>query len=109
MDESRIELHETLCGILGVIEPDGDRHVYFQPPTSTKMKYPAIKYSRRKIDNTHANNKAYMRYPSYEVILIDKNPDSQYFEKILNLPYCQFDRTYESDNLNHFVFILYYN
>jgi hypothetical protein len=29
-------------------------------------------------------------------------------DDILALPYCQFDRSYVSDNLNHFVFTLYF-
>ena len=36
--ERRLELHEILCTILG------SRNVYFQPPESIKMNYPAIVY-----------------------------------------------------------------
>ena len=38
--KTRYELHEFLCEILG------SRNVYFQPPESVKMKYPAIVYER---------------------------------------------------------------
>lgn len=98
---NRLDLHETFCAILGT------RNAYFQPPASVQMKYPAIRYSLRNIDNTFANNNSYLRTPSYEVILIDKNPDSGFVEKILQLPYCSFDRHYAKDNLNHFVFTIY--
>lgn len=99
---SRPELQTTLEGILG------SRNVYFQPPSSVRMQYPAIVYSRKDIEKRSADDCAYRKLPSYEVILIDKNPDSKYVEKIFDLPYCSFDRHYESDNLNHDVFTLYF-
>ena len=83
------------------------RNVYFQPPASVRMSYPAIRYSRKEFDNRFANNKSYIRIPGYEVILIDKNPDSQYVEKLLQLPYCRHIRHYTVDNLNHDVFTIY--
>lgn len=98
---SRIDLQNTFEEILG------SRNVYFQPPASVKMQYPAIVYSRKNIDSSFANDGLYVYTPCYEVILIDKNPDSEYLEKILYLPYCQFDRHYEADNLNHDVFTIY--
>lgn len=84
------------------------RNVYFQPPASVQMKYPAIVYSRKNFNRRFANDRAYIQKPCYEVILIDKNPDSKFVEIILELPYCSFDRHYEKDNLNHDVFTLYY-
>ena len=71
------------------------------------MQYPAIVYSLKNIEKNFANNLSYIVTDGYEVILIDKNPDSIYIKKILELPYCGFDRYYTSDNLNHFVFTIY--
>ena len=99
---SRLDLHAILCEILG------SRNVYFQPPSSVRMQYPAIVYSRKDIEKRSANDGVYRKLPSYEVILVDKNPDSPFVEKILDLPYCSFDRHYESDNLNHDVFTIYH-
>ena len=99
---SRLDLQTILEGILG------SHNVYFQPPSSVQMRYPAIVYSRKGIEKRSANNDAYHKLSSYEVILIDKNPDSKFIEKIFGLPYCSFDRHYESDNLNHDVFTLYF-
>lgn len=99
---SRLNLQTELESILG------SRNVYFQPPSSVRMSYPAIVYSRKGIDKKSANDAVYCKLPSYEVILIDKNPDSTFVDKILDLPYCSYDRHYESDNLNHDVFTLYY-
>ena len=99
---SRLELQTTLEGILG------SRNVYFQPPSSVRMQDPAIVYSRKDIEKRAADDGSYRKLPSYEVVLVDKNPDSQFVEKILDLPYCSFDRHYESDNFNHDVFTLYF-
>lgn len=98
---SRLELHEELCKILG------SRNVYYQPPQSVQMKYPAIVYSRKNIETRFANNAAYIQVPGYEAILIDKNPDSKYVEELLQMTYCRFERSYAADNLNHFVFSIY--
>lgn len=104
----RLELHEILCEIINITESDGDRHVYFQAPASVKMKYPAIRYNRRPKKAIHADNIIYRHLNSYELTLIDKNPDSKYIEQILELPYCAHDAHYKADNLNHDTFILYY-
>lgn len=99
---SRLDLQSELETLLGA------RNVYFQPPVSVRMQYPAIVYQRRNFRVFHANSKAYHMVPGYEIVLIDKNPDSVYIEKLLQLPYCSFDRHYEADNLNHDVFTLYH-
>lgn len=99
---NRIKLHELLCEALG------SRQVYFQPPESVKMKYPAIVYSRNRIDNEHADDGVYMQSSSYSITVIDKNPDSEIVDNISLLPRCRFDRHYISDNLNHDVFTIYY-
>ena len=94
----QIELEELL----------GSKNVYYQPPASVQMKYPAIVYSRKDIENTFADNLVYNQLHSYEVIVIDQDPDSMFVEKISKLPTCRFDRHYTADNLNHDVFTLYY-
>ena len=85
----------------------GSRNVYYQPPASVKMQYPAIVYKRKNIETRFASNVVYMQSPCYEVVLIDKNPDSVFIDKILQIPYCSYDRHYTSDNLNHDVFTIY--
>lgn len=98
----REELHEILCEALG------SRNVYFQPPESIKMQYPAIVYSRDDIDNNFANNSVYMQSLAYSVTVIDSDPDSEVVDRVSKLPRCQYDRHYKSDNLNHDVFTIYY-
>ena len=86
----------------------GSLNVYYQPPTSVKMNYPAIVYSKANIAKEYANGKAYLRRNSYQIIVIDRQPDNQVIEKLLELPYCSYDRHYVSDNLNHDVLTIYY-
>ena len=83
-------------------------NVYFGPPESKKMNYPAIRYSRSKIENTFANNSVYKQYDRYEVIAIYKDPDDELPRKISRLPRCSHDRHYIADNLHHDVFTLYF-
>lgn len=99
---SRLNLHEELCEILG------SRNVYFQPPSSVKMNYPAIVYSRKKPEIRFANNGVYAHLQCYEVTVIDKNPDSEIAVKLFNRPLTGFDRHYKADNLNHDTFTLYH-
>lgn len=105
---SRLELHEILCEIINITESNGDRHVYYNPPASSKMKYDAIRYSLKDIDIEHANNLPYRLINAYELILITEEPDSEYMTKILKLPMCKFDRFYRAENLNHYVFTIYF-
>lgn len=95
-------LHQILVNMLG------SDNVYFQPPESLKLKYPCIIYSLSDDIVSHANDEKYLRRKRYNVMVIDKNPDSLIPDKIDTLQYCSFDRFYISDNLNHFVFNLYY-
>ena len=99
---SRLELQNLLKSILG------SRNVYYQPPESIKIKYPAIIYSRNNIDNNFADDIVYMQNHTYQIIVIDANPDSEIVNKMSKLPMCRYNRHYTSDNLNHDVFILNY-
>lgn len=99
---SRLELQSLLEAILG------SRNVYFTPPASIKMSYPAIVYELENIENGHADGGPYIQNFRYAVTVIDKNPDSEFISKISKLPTCSYERSFKSDNLNHTVFSLYY-
>lgn len=102
MSNRREELHAKLIELLG------STNVYYQTPETLKMKYPAIRYSRRDIDTRHADNMKYSKMICYELTVISKSPDHPVIEKLLDLPYCSYDRHYAVDNLNHDTFTLYY-
>lgn len=86
----------------------GSRNVYYQPPESIRMSYPAIRYSKKLIATKYASDVKYSMRNCYEVTVIDTLPDNPVIEKLLALPYCKFDRHYTADNLNHDVLTLYY-
>ena len=86
----------------------GSKNVYYQPPESVKMEYPAIRYSVDDIDKKSANDAAYIITKRYELTVISKRPDDPVIDKLLQLPMCSFERHYVSNNLNHYVFTLYY-
>lgn len=100
--DRRLELHELLCDVLG------SRNVYFQPPGNVQMEYPAIRYSRNRIENTSADNIIYRQNTSYRITVIDYDPDSEIVERVSAIPGIVYDRSYVADNLNHDSFILFY-
>ena len=99
---SRLELQSKFEELLG------SRNVYNNPPESIKMEYPAIRYSRKKIDVRFANNAIYSKMKCYEVIVISRSPEDPVIEKLMALPYCSYDRHYIANNLNHDVLTIYY-
>lgn len=99
---NRLDLQKVLEELLG------SKNVYFQPPESVKMKYPAIVYARKDIENTFADDSVYKQDYAYEIIVIDKDPDSEIPIKVSQLPRCRFDRHYKANNLNHYVLTLYF-
>lgn len=99
---SRFELQAKLEKLLG------SKNVYYQPPESLKMNYPAIVYSKSRIDTRKANNSTYSRNTRYDITVIDKLPDNPVIDKLMELPYCSYDRLYKADNLNHDVLTLYF-
>lgn len=86
----------------------GDRNVYFQPPSNLQMQYPAIVYALDGDYTNHANNNLYFRRKRYQVTVIDRDPDTPLEEKMAKLPRCRLNRVYASDNLNHFVYTIYF-
>ncbi len=100
--DRRLELQTILTSILG------SNNVYFQPPATIKLQYPCIVYHRSKINRRFADNKPYSSKVQYTLVLIGRSPESDLVDKILELPYCSYDRFYVADELNHDAFTLYY-
>ena len=98
----RIDLGNKLKEILG------SSNVYFQPPETVKLKYPCIIYTLSGERVRHADDSLYFHRDKYTINVIDKNPDSEIPDNIRALPYCAFDRFYTADNLNHFVYTIFY-
>lgn len=102
MAKPRTELQTIFEELLGT------RNVYYQPPEYLKLKYPCIVYRLNTMPDKSADNIEYLTYRQYLVTLIDPDPDSELVEKIKHLPMCGFDRYYPSNDLNHFVFRIYF-
>lgn len=102
MARDRLMLDELLVDVLG------SENVYFSPPSGAEMHYPCITYDLSGDKPTYADNIKYLNAKRYVVSVIDEDPDSKIADDILELPYCSFDRKFEVDNLNHFVFDLYF-
>jgi hypothetical protein len=98
----RLELHEILKGIMGA------NQVYFQPPEDLAMTYPCITYERDDADTKFADNSPYRYTKRYQVTVMDRDPDSEFPDKVAKLPMCTFSRAFKADNLNHDVFNLYF-
>lgn len=99
---SRLELQTELEELLG------SKNVYYQPPESMKLEYPAIVYSKSGIDIQPADDTSYMTTNCYTITVIDKRPDNEVISRLLTKPMCSFSTHFVSDNLNHDVLILYY-
>jgi hypothetical protein len=97
---SRLELQTLLEAITG--------HVYFQPPTSIQMQYPCIRYAIDGDRSERADNRLYKHTKRYQVTVIDRNPDSELPDQVVALPLCSFDRYFAADNLNHYVYTLFF-
>lgn len=118
MNANRLELHWKLLDLMTnayLLEresdpdvPDFSENVYFQPPSSVLMNYPAIVYERSSADMRHADNALYLHKCRYTVTVIDADPDSPIPRMVAALPMCRSDRHFYTDNLNHDTFEIYY-
>lgn len=98
-----LSLQAVLEGIL-----NGAGKVYFQPPANIQMVYPCVVFERYNTKTEFADNKPYTWNKRYQVTLIDKDPESVFFDKLIALPKCLHNRSFVADNLNHDVFNIYH-
>lgn len=104
----RLKLHDILCEILECPNRGSACRVYFQPPGTVKMQYPAIVYELNDIENKYADDGVYLSSKNYSVTVIDSDPDSSLIGKVASLSTSRFNRHYTKDNLNHDVFTIFY-
>lgn len=103
MDDNRLKLQAKLEALLG------NDHVYYQPPSNVHLEYPCFIYSKSTPELQHANNKLYFYMDSFNVIYIDVNPDNTMVEDFCReFQYVNPGASYVTDNLNHYVFDIYY-
>lgn len=83
--------------------------VYFQPPESMKLEYDCIVYSLMGAQIERADNITYFYERKYQLTLITRNPDSEVIDMIpQKFRKCEFIRHFKSNNLNHYIYYLYY-
>lgn len=100
---SRLELHEEFCTLLG------SRNVYYNPPESVRMSYPAIRYSKTGMHTLEADDRLYKKVNQYQAIIIDPNPDSDIPDKCIeHFQMCSFGSPYVVGGLMHFPITIYY-
>jgi len=83
-------------------------NVYFQPPPNIKMSYPCIVYSRSGSSADHADNELYRHAKQYQVTVVDRDPDTDLADQVEALRYSSFERFFAADDLNHYVFTLFF-
>lgn len=98
---TRTDLHEKLCDILGT------RYVYYRKP-SKGVKYPCIIYDLDGETPRFADDIPYITPKRWSITIVDQNPDSEIPDRLRCLRYCRFDRSYNANGLNHFVYTLYF-
>lgn len=99
---TRLDLQSKLEELLG------SKYVYYQPSSKVQMTYPAITYVKGKLTQVYANNSTYRLLTRYDLTVISNRPDNPVIQKLLELPYCSYDRRYISDNLYHDSLTLYF-
>ena len=97
----RIDLQSLLEELLG------SKNVYYQPPESVKIQYDAIRYSKKQIAVSHANEGKYSMRDCYELIVIARRPNHSVIKKLPALPYYSYHRHYVPDILFHDVLTIY--
>lgn len=103
----RIQLSNELHDLLR--ENGYPENVYYQPPSSVMMEYPCVRYNRSDIVTMYADNLIYSKADQYTLIVIDPDPDSKIPDILMShFTHIKFDRPYTANNLNHFVFTLFY-
>ena len=103
MARPRTNLQTILEGVVGA-----GHKVWFQAPTNTKLTYPCLLYSLADKRADKADNMKYKLMNQYEMTYITRNPDDPIVDAIVELEYCEYDRSYVSDNLYHHTYSIYY-
>lgn len=107
---TRLEFRQALLRILeeAGVDLSGGGHLYFQPPETVRMRYPAIVYELSDVPARYADNQPYRQTRRYMVTVIDKDPDSTIWEAVSRLPSASFNRFFTADNLNHWALSVYF-
>lgn len=98
-EQRRLALHRELVEILG-----NAKHVYFMPPNSTRMCYPAIVYYVGGGNDVHADNTRYIPRTTFDVTLIESDPLSSRVDAIRGLRYTSYLTSFKKDGFHQHKF-----
>lgn len=100
-EERRLQLQAALLKIAP--------KAWYLRPADNRMTYPCFLYRPSKPFVLHADNRAYAMRPCWNVIYISQEPSLSIIRQMMEaFEWLEFDREYESDNLFHYSFALYY-
>lgn len=100
LEKRRLQLRDFLKEHLEV------DYFYYSPPTGKEMQYPCVVYKLNGSNPIHADNIPYIVNLSWDITIIDEDPDSAIAGQMMGLSKCRFIRSYPSIDLNHFLFEL---
>lgn len=108
--KSRSELQKELEELLGTSNlPLEEKRVYFQPPSSVKLKYPCIIYNLTRTDVRSGDNKKYIKHNEYHIKHLFKSLKNELKDSILDrFNYITHDTRFVSDGIYNDDFTLYY-
>lgn len=96
----RLKFHNQLCCAFNT------KNVYFQPPETLKIRYPAIIYSINNTSIKKADNRNYNYRIIFKVVLVSRDPESDMIDTMIDNFICNYESSYVADGLNHTVFIV---
>ena len=110
MGNKQQELDLRLRDILTECNVDlSEGHIYFQPPESLRMVYPALVYNVSRRDYEQADNQLYAQFLIWDLTWISKTPLDFVVDALLSqLECCVPTREYVSDGLYHTQLSLYF-
>lgn len=104
MARTRLDLDQKLK----ILVSEYQGHLYFSPPDGAEMEFPCIVYEYVNANQQHADNIPYLTDKRYQLTVIDRDPDGELKDRVLELPKCSPDRSFVSGDLNHHVYTLFF-
>jgi len=87
---------------------DAVKKVYTKPPTNSGMEYPCVLISRAQGNTAFADNNPYRHQPRYLLTGISQDPTTGLYKLLAALPRSTHERSFPADNLNHDVFMIFF-
>ncbi len=90
-----------------LIQQTNCRNIYLSPPS--RLSYPCIVVSESRHDNRYGDGIKYSKHKMYSLTIIDPDPLSDIPNLVNDLQYCEFERYYTVNGLNHWIYNIFYH